>query len=367
MSGDSYVLFVGPYPPPIHGQSYAFKMAYDHYPNPKIMISQNLETNNVLLRIWKAIKCIVSYFYTFNKYKISVVYVAGSRSVLGSFKDVILFHLASRHKAKIIDHVHAAHFHKFLDELPGFLKNYYIRSYKKVNVFIALLPEMRSEYDDFATTAKLEVIENFFDPKMNLLESNPSDHSLSEPIVISYFSNLIYSKGIFDLLEAFLKLKKNYSNIKLQIAGNYGSDSYMNAEEVRQKLIPYLQNSDIQYAGILQRIEKIKFLQRSQIFVLPSYYSSEAFPISILEAMRCGNAIIVSDHHYLPGLVDSSRGRVVNSKDPDSICAALEELILSHEVLNSMRKKNIDYASQKYSLNNYTTRINHIIDQSLRT
>ncbi len=360
MRESNYVLFVGPYPPPMHGQSFAFKMAYDNFLGPKLLISQNLEEVNCLRKLYKAIICLCKYLFVFCVYKIQVVYVAGSRSVLGSFKDVILIQLAKLFGIKVINHIHASHFDIFLDELPIFLKNIYIKSYSKVDVFIALLPQMVAEYTRFANS-KIEVVENFYDPILDDSIANPIQSVGSDGITISYYSNIIYSKGILDVLDSFLILSEKYSDIKLQIAGNYGSDSYFSSIEIRNKFEQYLNNPRIKFAGQIIGISKKEFLENSQISILPSFYASEAFPISILEAMRCGNAIIVSNHHYLPKIINSNSGIVVEPKNINSICQAIEYLINNLDELQKMRNFNLNTAKKNYSIENYCKKLYDIL------
>lgn len=355
-----YVLFAGPYPPPVHGQSFAFKMAYDNFRNNKILLSQNLEVRSNKLRVWMTIKTLFHYIYLFSKYKINVVYLAGSRSMLGAFKDIVLIQLSRWNGARVVNHVHAAHFNLFLQRLPGFVRIIYQRAYKKVNVFICLLPQMKEEYKDFQQTASIEVVENFYDPAMDLLE----DHdiaSFAEP-VMCYFSNLIFSKGIFDAVEAFLICKKKFPTLKFRVAGSYGSDAWMNANEVRGRFESLLKkHPDIHYEGPVYKQAKTNFLRSAEIFVLPSFYSSEAFPISILEAMRQGNAVIVSDHHYLSGIVNVETGKVVPPRNPEALAVAINDWLSQPEELLKIRGRCREFAKSRFELSRYGQHLYTII------
>ncbi|MCC6817013.1 MAG: glycosyltransferase family 4 protein [Saprospiraceae bacterium] len=362
MSKVKFSLFAGPYPNPLHGQSYAFKLAYDHYKNSKILLSQNLEGCSKFIKIVYTFKAIWGYFKVFSKYNIRVVYIAGSRSAMGALKDIVLISLAKYKRARIVLHIHAARFDLFLDSLPFFIKKLYIRSYQNVDVFIALLPKMISEYSQFLPKSKVQIVGNFYDPIMDSFTlTNVSSFSEKE-FTISYYSNLLFSKGIFDLLESFKEISKKFPYVKLQIAGSIGSDHFIGASELKVKFDTYLVDAKIEYVGMLKGYQKIEFLQKSHCCVLPTFHFTEAFPISLIEAMRCGNAIIVTDINYLSDLVSSQSGFVVPIRNIQSISNAIEKLICDRTLLDQMRKYNIQYTKDQFNVLNYNTRLENIID-----
>ena len=88
MNHTKKALFVGPYPPPIDGHSFAFQTIYDNYTYPKYIINQNFK--NQKFKLLSAITILFSYFKFFLRKDIDVLYLAGSRSVFGSLKDIIL-------------------------------------------------------------------------------------------------------------------------------------------------------------------------------------------------------------------------------------------------------------------------------------
>ncbi len=358
-----FTLFVGPYPPPMHGQAFAFKVAYDHYPLNKILISQNLENKNKWYKVFLTIQVILKYIRCFIVHDIDVVYLAGSRSFLGAIKDIVLILISKVNKSKLINHVHAAHFNTFIQKLPFGIRSLYLWVYRMVDHYIVLHPSMLKEYEMFNSKSQIHVIENFYD---KLFDSQLDlEMSKRTPITISYFSNLLYSKGLFDLIEAFLKIRSLQNNIKLQIAGAFGNDSFMNSDQVKILLDEYLsKNLNIVYCGSLFGAEKINFLNQSDIFVLPSFYHSEAFPISLLEAMRAGNALILSDHHYLPDLINKNQGIIVESRNVEQITKALDSLISNPEHLLNIRRYNREMA-RSYTEGSYCEKINKLIRVSM--
>jgi alpha-1,3-rhamnosyl/mannosyltransferase len=65
----------------------------------------------------------------------------------------------------------------------------------------------------------------------------------------------------------------------------------------------------------------------ADVYCLPSLY--EGFGITVLEAMACGTAVVVSDRGSLPEVV--GRAGVVVTPEPEPLTAALEALLRDPE------------------------------------
>jgi glycosyltransferase involved in cell wall biosynthesis len=361
------VIFLGPYPPPVNGQSMAFKMAYDKYNGSKYLCSQNLEQLPIYKKIYFGILLIFRYFFLAVSKRYKVMYLAGSRSIGGAIKDffsILLFHYTG---SRVIMHLHAAFFDRFIHSIPIYLKPFFRLAYQKVDRFIVLHECMTEEYKEFQAKSQVSVVHNFYD---SILDSvSLKDKPASDVIKIGYLSNLLFSKGIFILVEAFIELKKEYDNIELHLAGQYLSDSYMTADEVREKISVLSQNgfSRIFYHGPLYGEQKKNFLINMDIFCLPSFYSSEAMPISIMEAMRCGCVIITSDHHYLPFLVGPDQGSCATAGSVESLIVNLKRYLGNIEKYESVKEGNIEFAKNNFSPEAYTSKMNEIFDQELKS
>lgn len=357
MNHTKKALFVGPYPPPIDGHSFAFQTIYDNFKYEKYLINQNLKgkkfrTLEFLLIFWKYIS------FSFNT-KITVLYIAGSRSVFGSLKDIILINAFSRRKVKIILHIHAANFDLFIHELNPILRPFFIKAYKRVDVFITLLDAMKKEYALFKDTSEIHTVENFYDKLLDTPHTNTKEDN---KINLVYFSNLMYSKGVFVLLDAFKILCEKYDNIKLNIAGAYSSDVFMSEKDVQKKIEKYIDtNKNITYLGSVYDLKKQNLLLNSDISILPSFYSSEAFPISIIEAMKCGCAIITTNHHYLPNVVTEKNGICIEKQSVKQLCEAIEYFIQNKNILRDIQNFNMQYATDRYSPELYITKLTELI------
>lgn len=355
------ILFVGPYPPPVNGQSNAFKMAYDHYEFSKLLINQNFEKLSKFHKLFSTLHVFGLYIKSFFDYSIDIIYLSGSRSLLGAFKDVVLILLFKTRGIPIINHIHAANFNQFIDGLPVLVKQIYLFAFRKMDIIICLLEEMQLEYSSNFPSSKVCVVHNFYDPILDKVEVVIPKHK--DVVIITYFSNLMFSKGIFILLDAFELIHNHDLNIELHIAGGFSDDEFMTRKEVKIKFEEYLKkNTKIKYFGSVYDHQKIEFLLNSDIFVLPTFYKSEAFPISILEAMRTGSCIITTQHHYLPNLISERNGQCVKSKSVIDLSNAIRFYLNRTELLKSIQEYNIKYATKSFNVSFYLEKIDQIIE-----
>lgn len=351
------ILLVGPLMPPVHGQSIAFTRFADSIDGGKIIINTNLNDKAKLDKIFAAFKTLFLIITRaiFTRYE--VVYFTCSRSFWGSIKDIVLINLVSLRGVRIINHLHGSDFKELLVSSPSWYQKILFRSYKKVDTSIVLLESMKDQFEDF-TNMTVEVVPNFYDKDLDTKVIEKDGNKIN----LVYLSNIMSSKGIFELIDAFEELSKRYKNIYLNIAGGYIADEYMNKDEVKKKFERKISKNDrIVYLGKVFGEEKVKLLQSSDIFVLPSYYKSEAFPISIIEAMDCGNAIVTTNYKYLPEVVKKSNGVLVEPQSVDRLAKGIESLLKDTKRLKEIQEFNNKEARGKYSFDKYIENLNRIV------
>lgn len=354
------ILFVGPLIYPVHGQSLAFTRLVESLKvNEKYIINTNGEDYTGARKVFFSIQVLFFIILKLTVKKVDTVYFTCSRSFLGSLKDILLINLASVKGSRIINHLHGSDFYDFLHCSPKWYKKLLLHSYNKVDTSIVLLERMRDQFQDFQNMS-VEVVPNFYDKSLNELLENKN----KEEVNLVYLSNIMCSKGIFDLISAFKLLATKYTNVRLNIAGGYIADKYMGAAEVKENFLHEISGSaQIVYLGKVFGDEKIKLLQRSDIFVLPTYYDSEAFPISIIEGMACGNAIVTTNYKYLPDVVSADNGVLIEPKSVDSLISGIEILLKNNEKLRSIQLHNKMHAKNNYSIEQYTNSLKNLLDK----
>jgi len=356
----SKVLFFGPYPLPITGQSISFKEAFTGFEGNKILFnSTKFEDHKIFNTLYCL--CLLPFFFIgkrFNK-----VYFTCSRSYPGFFKDFQLLFLCKLFNKKVINHLHGADFMDFYAN-SGFLKSLIKWSYSKINTSIVLLPAMKNQ---FAAFPKMEVVvvPNAYSSEFENIKVDVSNKKKQ----ILFLSNIIESKGVLVFLNAIKKILAEYPDVIVKIAGNPMGDEISDLKTIEYKFnkfyLPLKDNypERIFYLGSISGLAKIKVLEESSIFVLPTYYKTEAFPISIIEAMRFGNAIITTNHNYLTDVIGEENGFLVDVKSVDDLVLKLNVLLSDNENLVKIQKFNISDSLKKYNPLSFNRQINKIISE----
>ena len=352
------VLFFGPYPPPITGQSIAFKEVYDNYEYDKILCNTtHFKDNKVLNTIYSIFD--VTRIFLFKRF--DTVYFTCTRSKLGFFKDLYLILWCSVFQKRIVNHLHGADFITFYEQ-SGSLKRIIHWAYNKIDVSIVLLSSMQEQFKYFPKM-KLTVVKNSFPSEYK----NVSVDIESKKNQVLYLSNLIESKGILVFMEAMDTILKNNSNVSALIAGKPMGDEYSSENEIYEKFnnlyssLKEKYQDRISYSGGITGKAKEKALSESSIFVLPTFYKTEAFPLTIIEAMRFGNAIITTKHNYLPEVVGQQNGLLVIPKSVDSLTQNIQALIDDSNRLKKIQEYNIQDALENYNSDSYLNQVKNII------
>lgn len=365
MKYDNTILFIGPVPPPTTGQSFAFQQVYENYKGSKRLVNLNYTEVSTIQKVLTLLKCLIQIFFiatTDKKVKLSYFSCAVTKD--GNVRDIVIINILALFNIKIVNHIHGSGFDNLIKSLSGLHQRLAIKAFQKVDTSIVLMEAMRKEFELFKETMNIRVVENFYDPLIDKYATNHKENT--DEINIIYFSNLMYTKGIAFLLQAFESLTTKYPNLRLHIAGHILGDGEITKEKMKDILNGYLAKYDtIQYHGLVKGEEKAKFLFKGDIFVLPTFYFREAFPISIIEAMRCGNAIITTRHNYLEYIVNEDQGKLIPIKSADAIEDAVVLYLKNADLLLSHQNYNTNFAKSNYTLEKYISKVLAIFESTL--
>lgn len=150
----------------------------------------------------------------------------------------------------------------------------------------------------------------------------PAERERTDGVTITSIGNLIPIKGHDLTLRAVRQLvNRGHRNIRLNIAGRGPEEEKLKALASELEIGEY-----VRFLGYIPYAEVAKLLQKSDIFVLPSYY--EALGCVYLEAMACGLPAIGCRENGIDEVIeDGKTGCLIGNRSLDQLTAALELLL----------------------------------------
>jgi len=165
--------------------------------------------------------------------------------------------------------------------------------------------------------------------------------------VIIFIGRLVKEKGILDLLDAFVKLAKDYNDISLLIVGDVAPNERDN--RTKEKIKNILEDKNVGGRIIITgyREDIPELLKISDIFVLPSY--REGLPRSIIEAMAMSKPVVTYNiRGCREEVVDDETGILVPPGDIESLATAILKLYKNSELREKMGKNGRRRAEELY-------------------
>ncbi|MGL1902274.1 MAG: glycosyltransferase [Fibrobacterales bacterium] len=332
---------IGPSQQPITGQSIAFQMVVDAFPEATFRYSNVFRTNhsfvcNFLATLWYCSSIVVHLIIK----RPDVLYISTARTRYGLMKDFFPLTIARLLKTRVVNHLHGADFLTFYKSLFKIERVLLHKAYNAIDTSIVLFDGLKNQYSRFPHMRRV-VIPNAV-PDSIYYEESPEEHERAFNFL--YLSSIMRDKGIFILLGAIAVLKsEGVTDFSVTIAGGFENDAV--EKEFFDKIGSL---SEVTYLGSVSGRKKRNAINRADVFVLPTYYPTEAQPISIIEAMACGTAILTTRHNYLPEMVDAKRGIVVQPGSVSELVKAMGYLINHPDYCEELKLYNRTIASKEY-------------------
>jgi colanic acid/amylovoran biosynthesis glycosyltransferase len=169
-----------------------------------------------------------------------------------------------------------------------------------------------------------------------------------ESIQLLMISNLVPKKGHFFLFQALMLLNhKGVTKYHLVIVGSGPMENQIRTFVQENNLTEFIRFiPHIEYLSS----DFINIYRESDIFIHPSITGknneSEGIPGVIIEAMASGLPVISTNHAGIPSIIEHDKtGWLVDEWDVDSLCEAMESLIL-----NPSKRKSLGQEGQKFAV-----------------
>ena len=170
-----------------------------------------------------------------------------------------------------------------------------------------------------------------------------------EPPRILFFSNMLESKGGLILLEALAQIASQGIEFQANFVGSE-CDPQWEACFSKLRAEAGLERQTKRLPECLGPAKQSLFRQ-ADVFVFPSYYEYECFPLVLLEAMAAGLPAIATRHASIPEIVvEGETGFLVDPRSVDELSAAIARLLRDPDLRFQMGS-----AGRERYLAHYTT------------
>lgn len=158
-----------------------------------------------------------------------------------------------------------------------------------------------------------------------------------------FVGRLVGDKGVNELVEAFDKLSKEYTDIKLYLVG--GKEEQL--DPLKPDTLEIIEkNASILAVG--KQSDVRPYLAASDIFVLPSY--REGFPNVVLEASAMGLPCIVSDvNGATDAIQEGINGLIIPKRDSEALYNAMRKIIKDKNQRELMASVARSMVSERFS------------------
>lgn len=363
------VLFILHIPPPVHGSAVVGKQIMDSdlintaFETDYINLGTSKSIDDIggigVLKILTYVSILFTVFKKVFKKKYDVVYIAPTVSNFGFYKDFIVVVIVKLFQKKIIFHQH----NKGVSQRKKNRFNNLLYHYFYKDVYVILLSKLLyQDISEFVSQNKVYICPNGIELVPNL-ESLILNKPKNKTPTLLFLSNLIESKGVYVLLESCKIL--NEKKIKFQCLF-VGGEGDISKTAFLRKVEELKISEHISYLGKKYGDEKHELFLNSDIFIFPTYYHNECFPLVALEAMQYGIPVISSNEGGIPDIIKISfNGLIVPSKNPTELAKQMSVLINDKELRIKLGENGRNKFLNEYTLNKFEENLVQIISEIL--
>ena len=358
------ICFIAQFPPPIHGLSKAVETLF----NSELSQEYDFEKINITHN-----KKIFKNLFAIGRSKADLFYFTISQSKGGNLRDLVILKLLElRHKRCLI-HLHGGYYRTLVEEkLPKWQRDMNYSAIGNIEGIIVLGKSLEWIFKGMISDDKIHIVPNCidneyllsdqeFEKKNRISESGQEKHVL-------YLSNFIKSKGYPEILEmAVMEKTRCEAGGKKQLHFDFAGKFFKKEDE--EFFWQYIKEQHIQdyitYHGVVEGYKKRELLKNCEIFVLLTRYPNEGQPISILEAMGNGMAVVTTNHGGIPDLVENGVNGIVVDKKVKIPVADIYKQLSSLNVLETGKRNWLD-VTMKFTESNYLRNMKEKFDLILK-
>ena len=359
---NNHILIIGPFPDPLFGVSLSNLVLEKGLKSRGVKVSK-IDTSSGLnvqsaQGAWSVKK--LSFFkYYLSLYRVffaDIIYCTIGQTFFGILKYAPFVFFAKILGKTSVVHVKGGYLKKSYEQM-GMLKKIIIKPIlKSFSKGIVLSKSLKPLLLPFLDESRIFIQYNFVQSSLIIPSNRVFEKKNFSKLRLFFMSNLISEKGIFEFLNALEGLISSEIPFEAKIAGNVPDDEFGLLDRIST-----LKNTE--YLGVVDGKSKTELLSWGNVFCLPTYYSMEGQPISIIEAMGFGNFIVTTRHAGIPDICSLKNTVFVRKRDSESLTKELIRLSKAMTHLESVSLKNLEFARKKFSEESFISGIFKILNK----
>lgn len=187
---------------------------------------------------------------------------------------------------------------------------------------------------------------------INLEGYDKKERASSGPVKIGFFARVAPEKGLHVLAEAYRILRKQglLPDARLEAAGYLAPEHRNYLSEIEKEMNEAGLAEEFTYHGVLDRPQKISFLQSLNLLSVPATYN-EPKGLFLLEAMACGLPVVQPRRGAFTEIVEKTGGGVlVAPDDVESLAKGILEVATNAELAEALSESGFSKVRELYSV-----------------
>ena len=366
------ILFIMHMPPPVHGAAMVGQFIHDsglinreftcHYIN--LTTARNLQDIGKvgMRKLFDFYKLLGKIRHTLKVVQPNLVYITPNACGGAFYKDFVVVQIIKRMGYRVVVHYHnkgvATHQDRRLYDAL------YRRFFKGIKV-ILLSECLYADVKKYVDRKNVFVCANGI-PYSSDLDSLSTSSSQTHIPHILFLSNLLVSKGVVVLLDALRILKEKGCAFVCDFVG--GETAEMDAAMFESEVGKRGLDGMVKYHGRKYGKDKETFLHSADMFVFPTFYHNECFPLVLLEAMEHGLPCISTTEGGIPGIIDDGKtGYLVTKHDAVALAEKIQVLLADADLRCKMGAAGREKFEKEFTLEVFEKRMVEILKAILNT
>ena len=359
------ILFIGPLPEPITGQSLACQVLLETLARrhevqvvdlSKREFKQGVSSVSRLVGVAR-----ILFDVAWKSRTADIIYLTVAESFAGNVKDLMIYLICFPRLNRTVIHLHGgAGLRGVMLGANGWHRRVNEFFVRRLGAAVVLGSRHLDVFAQALGPERIHIVPNFAQDYLFVSDERISRKFAEwRPLRILFLSNLLPGKGYHEVVEAFRALDESLqAAVMIDFAG--GFESTTDRAHFLQSIEGMPQ---LRYHGTVHGEAKRELFEQAHLFCLPTYYPYEGQPISILEAYASGCAVITTDHSGIGDIfVHGVNGYQVEKKSSHSVKLAIETALANREPLERMAMWNVTVARRQYRTTNYNESLIRILE-----